>query len=277
MPDFAFEPALDTLDNVPAEFQPAYVKGADGKFALGEPYKPFANAIVGSNTSLARARADLKNANKESADRRTALKAFEDLAGAVGVTVADGKTLPEAIREHVEDLSTKVKNGGEIKVNMDNIRRDYEKKVGETKAEADKRVEKMGASLAKHLIGDATTAALAKHGGSIPLLSGVVKSQVKVVTDENGDYVTRVMDSDGNARSNGAGGWLSIDDLVAELKRNTEYAAAFKSETGGGSGTPAARKQTGTGMRQQDTSKMSATDKIKLGLGKGQFEKNRGR
>lgn len=270
-----FNEVVDTLDSVPEEYRAAYAASADGKFALKEEFKPFAKAITGLNTTLETTSTHLKNSNKEAADRRVILKSFEDLLSASGVSVEDGKSQTDALKAHLDELTLKAKNGGELKVSLDAIKRDFEKKNKELQDLADGKVSKMSTSLEKYLVGQQANAALAKAKGSTDLLLPVIRPQVKVV-QEGEDYVVRVVDKEGNVRTDGKGGFLDIEGLVAEMKTQTNYARAFESDAGGGSGARAATKVAQTRV-VTDRDKMTPNEKIAAGLKKGQVEKGLGR
>lgn len=265
-----FTDIVDTLDSVPEEYRVAYAANAEGKFALKPEFKPFATAITGLNTTLETTSGHLKTSNKEAADRRVILKSFEDLLTASGVTVEDGKPMTDALKAHLDDLTSKAKNGGELKVNMDAIKRDFERKNKELQDLADGKISKMSASLEKYLVGQQANAALAKAKGSVDLLLPIVRGQVKVI-QEGDDYVVRVVDKDGSPRSDGKGGWLDIDGLVAEMKTQAAYARAFESEAKGGSETRTQTRQQQTRV-VTDRDKMTPNQKIAAGLKKGQVE-----
>jgi hypothetical protein len=272
---FNFETDLDTLDAVPAEYQPAYAKAADGKFKIQDSFKPFVAAIVGTNASLGKTTNDLKKSNKEAADRRAMLKHFEDLATSMGIEYNDEKPLQDALKGYMDDLATKAKNGGEVKVDLEKIKKDYEKKHGELSAASQQTIVKMQKTLERYLVGQNITAALAKQKGSIELLEPVIAKNVKVL-QEGDDYVVRVVDTEGNARSDGKGGWLSIEDFVGELKRQPVYARAFESDAAGGSGSRAtgtARAAAAQNVAAQPREGMTANQKIAQGLKKGNAER----
>jgi hypothetical protein len=271
-----FAETVDSLDGVAEEYRPAYAAGADGKFTLKPEFKPFATAITGLNETLGRTDFNMKKAQKEAADRRGVLQAFEELMTAQGITVEDGKDAKEALKAHIDDLVLKAKNGGELKVNMDAIRKDFEKKAKELTDLADGKISVMSKSLEKYLVGQQANAALAKAKGSVDLLLPIVRSQVKVVQDGE-DYVVRVVDpKTGDVRTDGKGGFLDIEGLVAEMKLNTTYARAFESETKGGGGAQQQKNNSQT-RTVTDRDKMTPTQKIAAGLTKGQVEHGLGR
>lgn len=270
---FNFEETVDSIESVPTEYRAAYVQGQDGKFTLQDTFKPFASAIIGTNASLGKTTADLRKANKEAADRRGLLKHFEDLAQSMGVEFDEQKPLQDALKAYIEDLAAKAKNGGEVKVNLDKIRGDYERKYGELDTTSKATIGKMEKTLQKYLVGQQVSAALAKHKGSIELLSPVIERSVKVLVDGE-DYVVRVVDSNGDARSDGKGGWLGVEDFVGELKRLPAYARAFESEAAGGSGSRPQGSQRGAAAAvTTGKPNMSATEKIAAGLNKGQAQR----
>lgn len=271
-----FVNGLDTLDGVAEEYRPAYAQGADGKFTIKPEFVPFTTAITGLNTSLEKSGRDLAKANKESADRRGAIQAYEDLLTAQGVSIEDGKAHIEVFKTYLDDLTSKAKNGGELKVSMANIQRDFEKKTKEIQDLADGKVTKMTKSLEKYLIGQEANAALAKAKGSVELLQPIIRTHVKMV-QEGDDYVVRVVDAEGNVRTDGKGGFLTIEGLVAEMKTQPTYARAFESEAAGGSGARSNTKQTPGQRPAQERDKMTSTQKIAAGLAKGQVENGLGR
>ena len=107
--------------------------------------------------------------------------------------------------------------------------------------EADKAAINAGkAAIERHLIdGQASTAIAAAKGVPVLLLPHV-KAHVRVV-EENGEYVVRVVDKLGNPRVDAKGEFLSIADLVGEMRQDAIFGRAFEASgtTGGGaSGNP---------------------------------------
>jgi hypothetical protein len=128
--------------------------------------------------------------------------------------------------------------------------------------------------LERHLIGDVSKSALVKAEGSEKLLMPVIRDRVKVVEDGE-DYTVRVVDTEGSPRIDAkTGTFMTINALVEELKTDPEYAQAFKSTAVSGSGVRVPTKQTQVRVAP-DRSGMTATERIKAGLAKGQFETSR--
>jgi hypothetical protein len=262
--DFAKNLVVDDINAVPENFRGLYAQdAADKKFKLSEFAKPLVEAYVGQTTALDKARKDLAAANGEAASRRVTKNSVVDFAKKLGLENVDEENPLTNLETYFTDLTAKVKGGGDLKINLDNIKKDYERKNGEIKAASDAEVLKMRGSLEKYMIGNATLTVLAKHGGNATLLSPLVKGAAKVVVDENGDYSVRIVDESGAPRSNGSGGWLDLDGYVGELKTKPEFAAAFASEAKGGSGAKQQQQQQQT--RRSDGTK-SSVDKIASGL-----------
>ena len=86
----------------------------------------------------------------------------------------------------------------------------------------------------------------------------IFKAKVKVI-EEGGDYAVRVVDPSGNPRVNAQGEFLSIADLVSEMRQSDTFAPCFKapSTTGGG-----AQQSNGQARGGPDLSKLSARERL---------------
>lgn len=103
-------------------------------------------------------------------------------------------------------------------------------------ATKDKAVGTMRGQLERYLIEAAAVEEIAKAKGVPALLLPHVKAATKVI-EESGDYVVRVVDAGGNPRVNGKGEFLSIADLVGEMRQSDVYGRAFDATGTTGSGT----------------------------------------
>lgn len=269
--DFVKNATVDSLETVPEQFRGLYVE-KDGKFSISDAAKPLVEAYVGQTTALNKTRNDLRSANDEAASRRVTKQAVLDFAKAQGIENVDENNPLESITAFVTDLVTKGKGGADVKVNLDKIKAEAERRISEVTSAKDGEIAKMKGSLEKYLVSQAATAALAKHGGNIDLLLDRVRGAVKVVP-EGDEYVVRVVDASGDARSNGAGGYLDVDGFVAELKTQPSFAVAFKSEANGGTGhKPNTQTQKFT---PKANGEKSSVDKIASGLAKNLNESGR--
>jgi hypothetical protein len=82
-----------------------------------------------------------------------------------------------------------------------------------------------------------------------------------VFKDENGEYTVRVVDAQGDARSDGRGGWMTVRDLVAEMK--TTFPMAFESTTPSGTGTRGTQTDRRPAAKKDD---LTSVQKISEGL-----------
>lgn len=254
------------ITEVPQEYHGLYEQGSDG-WSVTAIAKPLVDAYLGQSKALGDERTKVKSLNGENAARRMAVKALDDMFTEMGL---EGDDKVAAIRAHVTDLQTKVKGGAELKVNLDKIKADMERTKNEALTEKDKVISKKDAALQKYLIKQNATSALTDEKGSVDLLLPHIERYCKVV-EEGEEYVVRVVDAQGDFRSDGKGGWMGVKDLVHEMKSQTAYARAFESETPSGSGTrPGSTQQT----RPKAVAEMTATQKIQTGLDKRQYSRD---
>jgi hypothetical protein len=224
---------------------------------------------VGVSKSLVASRKDKKTASDESATRRVAVKAFEELADSMGLEPGDDG-YAAALKSHIEELTTKVKGGADMKVNMDKLKANYDKQLSEGLAGKDKEIEVRDKALEKHLIENVALGALAKHKGSVELLMPILRGMCKVVCDEAGEYMVRVKDKDGDVRTNASGGFMGVAEAVEELKTQPAYKPAFESETPTGFGVKPGSQSKTVIKPTSNTGELSAAGKIAAGLAKGQ-------
>lgn len=270
--DFIKNATVDSLDSVPEQFRTLYEE-KEGKFTISAGAKGIVDAYNGQTAALTKSRADLKKANDESASRRVTQKAVADKLAELGIEVADAEDPLASLGAFVTDLQTKGKGGNELKVNMEKVKADADRRVAEVTASADAKNTAMQRTLEKHLIGREAATALAKHKGNPDLLLDKIIGRAKVV-QEGEEFVVRVVDEAGDFRTNGAGGFLDIDGLVQDYKRAPTYAVAFASEAKGGNDTNAQGQQRRHQTQVQSGDK-SSVDKIASGLGKQQHERGR--
>lgn len=266
MPEFDFtqNTTVDSLDKVPEGFRGVYAEVTEGddagKFTVVDGAKGLVDAYAGQTKALNSARGDKKKASDESAQRRQSLKAFESIME--DLDIDEESRTAEGLKAKIDDLVATATNGKELKINLDKIRVEMQRKQDEALAGKDVELSKKDKALSKHLIGDVATREITAAKGSVDLLMPTVKQHCKVVMEDD-NYVVRVVDDQGDVRSNGAGGWMGVKDLVAELKASDAYGRAFDSEKQGGAGTAP-----GTTQRRAAPAgdKKTAKDKIASGL-----------
>jgi len=262
--------AVASLDEVPDEFKPFYgtAAGTDGKFTVDPKFQAATTAYVGQATALEQERGKVTNLNKENQTRRTSLKAFEDLSSELGLTV-ENDDIAGAFKAHVTDLTGKVKGGEAFKGDLAKIQAAAEKKIAEMKAEHDKEIGAMRGTLSEYLIDKeaitALTANKAKNGGKVLLPH--VQSKLRVVKTDDGKYVVRAIGEDGNVRYNAAAAPMTVEDVVKEVKQSPDYAFAFDSEAGAGTGAaPGGSKAPVLKTVGPQAGEKTSTQKISEGL-----------
>ncbi len=279
--DFTFKEntTVEALEGVPEKYRGLYAAGEgdnEGKFTLIPAAAGIVADLLGNQETLLGVRNDKKVVTDENAKRRLAVKAFEDFAQSVGLEAGD-EGMAAALKAHVDDLTAQIKGGKDIKINMDKVNSEAERRIAAITEAKDAELTEMRSALSKHLISDAASRALAEHRGSIELLLPHVLSACKMVRKDNGDYGVTVLDAQGDARLDSAGGFLGVGGLVAEMKTQEKFGVAFESETPGGSGAkPGSMEKSHMRPGAQDQQKLTPTQLIAIGLKKGQAVDGRG-
>jgi len=274
MAEFDFETnnsvEIDAFEEkVPGKYRGLYERTTNDEgveaYTISGVAKGIVGDYVGTTKSLGQARGDKKTASDESASRRKVIQAFEEMASSLGLDEHDDGVV-SAVSAHISDLVGKVKGGDELRVNLDKIKMDYQRKQDEAIAAKDADIQDRDRALQKHLISDVATREITNAKGKVTVLMPHVERQCKVVRDEQGDYVVRVVDSQGDFRSDGAGGWMKVGGLVEEIKQDPDFGGNFESDMqkGGGGKNPAQHTQNPL-PRQEGTDK-SSVQKISAGL-----------
>jgi DNA-binding transcriptional MerR regulator len=243
--DFHFTPTVDSLDNLPAEAKALYTHGEGGKFVI-DPTMAKLLDVAPLNNALTKERGVTKELQKLIAG----FKALGDT--------------PEEIREKLDALNTEdpeKKTAPDAKVLREKLKAEYDTALKTEIGKKDEHLTKMQRSLNKYLVEREAIAALAKHKGSADLLLPHVLSKVGVV-EEDGEFVARVLDRDGEAASDGRGGFKSIDALVQEMRADERFARAFDASGRGGTGS----RQTGGTKSKGFNGAENPVDKISRGL-----------
>lgn len=254
--DFEFQKntTVETLDKVPEQFRGLYAAG-DAGFVLNETYVGVGAAVDGLNKSLKAARRDADEAKKNRPD----LSGFSAIGQLLGVE-GDEATNPETLRGAIEKLISESKDG---KVNWDKMKRDLEGGFNTKLSAKDGELQSMGKTLQKYLVTTAAVQAIAAHKGVPDLLLPHIQAKTKVIKDGE-DYVVRVVDESGDPRGNASGGFMTVEDLVKELKAHATFGRAFESESPSGSGV----KPGNQGKPKPQNRELSPTEKIAAGLAK---------
>lgn len=269
--DFMANAAVDALEVVPETYRGLYEENAaEGKFMLRADIKPLAEAYTGVNKRLKSLTQSRQEDNKKDATRRAVIDSLVSTLSEFGWEPGDDVTkLPEVVKGKVSELMEAVKGGKDAKINVEAIRKDFEKKNLELATKKDGEIATMRKSLEKFMVGSAAATALAEAGTiekGVELLMPMINGAARVVQDETtGEYTVRIVDAENNVRYDGKGGMMTIKDLVTELK--SSYPQVFKSETKPGTGKPAGsgRATPGSTPARKDA-EISAVGKIAAGL-----------
>lgn len=205
--------SVDAIDTIP-EAQRSLYKESNGKFILDvDGYEDPTNL----KSALQKERERGNSAEKQA-------KAWRDL----GKTPEEIQALLAAAEQAEQD---RLKKGGEWDKLKGQMTEQHRAELGKK----DERISVLTKSLHGRLVDADATAAIAAAKGVPELLLPHVRMAVKVI-EEDGEFKVRVVDAAGNPRVNGKGEFLSIADLVGEMRQSDVYGRAFEASgtTGGG-------------------------------------------
>lgn len=215
----ALDLEVTTLDSVPEAVRSLYIPNGD-KFRLDVSG---VEDVTGLKSALEKERKTARELEKQANTWRT-----------LGKTPDEIQALVTAQQQAETDKLAKAGEWDKLRAQMN------DQHAVALKAEADK-VSAKDKALGKYLVDSAAVSAIAAAKGVPELLLPHVRSAVKVVED-NGEYHVRVVDAAGNPRVDAKGNFLSIADLVGEMRSSEVFGRAFESSGasgGGASGTPA--------------------------------------
>lgn len=223
---------LDTLDGVDAAIQPLYTKQDNGKFVL---------TVEGMVPS-----ARLDEFRNNNIELKRQMEQFKDV---------DPKRYAELLTEHKKLSEKKLIDAGEV----DKV---VAQRIEAMKAESDAALKKltednslMSTQLSSVLI-DSTVKSAATVAGVIPTALDDVVLRAKATFQVKDGVVVALNDKGQVIYGKDGTTPLSTDEWVKNLKTSAPH--LFEGMRGGGAG--------GSGHGGQDTSKMTATQKIESGL-----------
>lgn len=173
-----------------------------------------------------RMRAALAKANREAKEYRLKAKEFEK----AGFT-------PEELREIREKEERRKLQELERKQDFNKLKETLTSQFQQKEKEYQAQIESLRSSMEKTLIQRDVTSAIAKNEGIEPLLRPHVESRVKLMENEDGTLVARVVDSDGSPMFNAKGEYMTVEEYVATLKEDEVFGAAFRGRGQSGGGT----------------------------------------
>lgn len=150
-------------------------------------------------------------------------------------------------------------------VNPEKIRVEMKKAHTAEMEAANKRADSYKSQLYNTLVTNEAMKAINEHKGNAELLLGFVTKQV-VMKDIDGRLEPHVIDDDGDRRMGGAGSYMTVAELVKNMKGEKKFAALFDANVNNGSGPPNDRHNQG-GPRPKGA-KRSPADKLQDALNK---------
>ena len=228
---------VDSLDAIPESSRSLYIE-KDGKFRLD---LEGLEDTAGLKSALQKERETAKLATRQAQQWQSLGKTPDEIA-----------SLVDASKRAEEERALKGGEWEKLKGQM----------LDQQKTELAKRDQQLAVkdkALTKYLVDAAAVTALAAAKGSAALLLPHIRSSVKVIEDGD-DYAVRVVDAAGNPRVNGKGEFLSIADLVSEMRQSDDYSRAFDASGTAGSGAGPS-----SGISGSKVLKKSAFDALKPG------------
>lgn len=236
---------INSLEEVSEAWREEYAQQPNGKFKLKGDDFDGVDDIQGMKRALGQA-------NNESGNRRKAIERWEKL----------GKT-PEEIEELLTNMQQQEQQKLEQKGQWDTLKNQI---LEQHKAEREKLQQERDAAMNEadsYIRETEITRELAAAKASAKVLLPHVNARVKVERDDAGKRVLRVLGEDGKPRINGEGNFLKVADLIAEMRKDNEFARAFEgpnghgggaaAKDGGAGGTPAGTEKRSTMSREQKT------------------------
>lgn len=199
-----------------------------------------------------------KKSNKEAQQRRHKLNELDERLQKHGLSTDDYDSLEEAL------AAAKSKDGKESpkEGDIEKLRKQFEQDKQKAIEERDQKIQAMESTVNRYLVENQAASAISEYDGVPKLLMPHIKEQVSVQTADNGEYVVRVLDEDGDPRFNNSGEYMSIRELVGEMRESDDFGMAFKAKAPSGSGSdPSGKKGGEKGAPKKRRSQMNQKEK----------------
>jgi len=206
----------------------------------------------------------INNANVAIRKENKGLKGGKvDLSGLseYGTTPAE---ILEAFNGKTKELSDAL-DKKEGHVNPEKIRVEMKKAHTVEMDTANKRADSYKGQLYDTLVTNVAMAAINEHKGNTKLLLKFVTEQIEM-KDVDGKLEPHVMDEDGDRKMGGAGSYMTVPELVKNMKGNKDFAALFDADVNNGSGPP--NNRSSQGGPAPKGAKLSSQQRIQAALDK---------
>jgi hypothetical protein len=219
----ALKPVVDTIDEVPETIRDEYKQGEDGKFHLANFVpKDKVEDVSGLKSAL----------QKERENSRKAAKERDELKSTLGDDFD-----PEQYKTLKQQAAERALLDAERKGEWDKLRGQMTEAHAKELDKRAKREQTLIQTLTVERIDKEAAMVCNELKGNATLLMPHIRGKTKLV-EEDGTFLVRVLDEQGNPRVNAEGKFLSIRDLVSEMQGQDIYAGAFAGTGNSGGGTP---------------------------------------
>ena len=243
----ALKALLDNLDGISEEIKKEYKQRDDGKHVLD------VTSVDGLELAeVAKLQSALSKERENNRKAAEQLKAFEDL---------DPAKAREALKK-VEEMATWTPEQ-KVKEQVEAVKASIIEAHGKEKTKLDEKLKKLTASLEDAMIVSVASQALAEQKGSVRLLMPHIRQQTRL-RDADGKFIVEVMGSDGNPRLTGSDGHaMSINELVAEMKTQNDFASAFEGTGATGSGATQTNTNRTNKLTNEELAKLPPAERLK--------------
>ena len=249
----AFKAVYEKLEDVPEALKDQFKQGEDGKF------RPDIEAVDGwALEDVTGLKGTLEKEMKNRKEAEGKLKAFGDLNADEARKAIDrvkeiGDLDPE---KEAEQIAAK-----KLELQREELVREHDKEKGELSGKLQARTTQLEGALVDAVATAAITDPEVK--GNPILLLPHVKAQTQVVENDSGELVVEIVDPTTKTPRLGdsQGTPMTFEQLVAEMREKSEYAAAFEGSGQSGGGMPPDNRGGGNGsVKPDDVSKMSMAE-----------------
>ena len=241
---FDFPDTVESVDAVPEAFRNVYEEaGEEGGLRL-------IPAILKRVEAKSELTSGLEKERKRAQNLKRELNGFRDVADTPDALIEHPPIKTREHEEKISELQSLVDEKGDAATKFEKLKTDLQDSHKKLQAdlqaaheqaisEKDQELAGMRSSLDKYLIDTAALTTLQddRLKGNPTLLLPHIREHSRVF-NENGAYVVRIIDKDGDPRGDGKGGFMDIPGFVTELRSKDEFAQAFDGNLPSGGGTP---------------------------------------
>jgi len=247
---------VDSLDGLDESVASLYEEGDNGYVLKVEGIPETGSSTqeepVALKETLKKVRSERKVAEKENKQLSKQLNELKQKYGSINFDeIEELKAFHETAKQREDELKQEeAKKRGEWEAleqqlkekhmsELEKVKTDLSSQIESLLKEKDTALNEMQTSLDSQIKDRDVTEAIAKAKGNLTLVKPHVLPQVKIM-NEDGVYVTRVVDRDGEVRMNDMEEPMSVDELIQEIKSKPEFQGdgIFEREkTPGGSGS----------------------------------------